>query len=701
MVRIGGTGWRKAASVGASGAVLALALVSAAQAQDARTGIERYEAASFAANAPANAADMLARVPGFSIVDADADVRGYSGAQGNVLIDGERPSSKRENIGDLLKRIPARTVDRIELIRGGAPGIDMAGYAVIANVIRRSAATVEAGSGSGSRSGSAATVEGAYQAGVVVSTDGWAAPSGQFEYTRRSGDRTLDLALSSEPELDDDSGEGLIRKMSPDGVTTEEKDLDTRTTVRQSEASAGYRAPLAGGRLTTTAAVRGEQTRTESDFTPRDGSDPERVDEDEDFTEAELTARYARPLGPKTSLEVVASQQLGWLEGSERSVEGDSTESFSEKTDTGESIGRVDLAYEHSSKLAFSAGLEGAFNFLESQARLEEDGVAVPLPGSDVRIEERRVEGSLDAAWKPHDHWVIEAGLRIEDSTITQTGDAPLERSFLYAKPRLAATWDANADTQLRLSVSREVGQLDFGDFVASASLDTGQVTAGAADLVPDQTWRLTASWERRFWESGALTLTYTHDEISDVIDRVLVVTPDDVFDAPGNIGDGSRDSLSLDAAAPLDRIGFAGGRVRSVLLWRTSEVTDPVTGETRGISKEKPFEGSIEISQDLPAHRLHWGVTVEHIGEKKTEYRFDEIKREREAVGWTAYVERRIGERWRLRAEATDLFGRDFDEQRETWDGPRSTGALDEIETRQRRTPGFVSLTLRRSMGG
>ena len=685
MVRIGGTVWRSAVSVGASGAVLALALASTAQAQEARTGVERYEAASFAASAPANAADMLSRVPGFSIVDADADVRGYSGAQGNVLIDGERPSSKREDIGDLLKRIPARTVERIELIRGGAPGVDMAGYAVIANVIRHTEATVE----------------GAVQAGVLVSTDGWAAPSGQFEYSRRNGDRTWDVALSVEPELDDDSGEGSIRKTSPDGVVTAEKDLDTRTTVRQSEASVGYRGPLAGRRLTTTAAVRGEQTRTGSDFTPRDGDDPERVDEDEDFTEAELTARYARSLGAKTTLEVVASQQLGWLDGAERSVEGDSTESFSEKTDTGESIGRIDLAYEHSPKLAFSAGLEGAFNFLESQARLEEDGVAVPLPGSDVRIEERRVEGSLDAAWKPHAHWVIETGLRIEDSTITQSGDAPLERSFLYAKPRLAATWDVDGDTQLRLSVSREVGQLDFGDFVASASLDTGQVTAGAADLVPDQTWRLTASWERRFWDSGALTLTYVHDEISDVIDRVLVVTPDDVFDAPGNIGGGTRDALTLDAAAPLDRFGFTGGRVRSVLLWRTSEVVDPVTGQPRGISEEKPFEGAIEVSQDLPAHRLHWGVTVEQIGEKKTKDRFDEIKRERETVGWTAYVERRIGERWRLRAEATDLFGRDFEERRETWDGPRSTAALDQLETRERRTPGFVSLTLRRSMGG
>ena len=76
---------------------------------------------------------MLERLPGFSIVEADADLRGYAAAQGNVLIDGARPSSKREDIGQLLKRIPSASVERIELIRSGAVGIDMGGFAVLAN----------------------------------------------------------------------------------------------------------------------------------------------------------------------------------------------------------------------------------------------------------------------------------------------------------------------------------------------------------------------------------------------------------------------------------------------------------------------------------------------------------------------------------------------------------------------------------------
>jgi outer membrane cobalamin receptor len=56
-------------------------------------------------------------------------VRGLSGATGNVLIDGQRPTSKAESLETILRRIPARAVVRIELIRPGAPGSTCRGEA--------------------------------------------------------------------------------------------------------------------------------------------------------------------------------------------------------------------------------------------------------------------------------------------------------------------------------------------------------------------------------------------------------------------------------------------------------------------------------------------------------------------------------------------------------------------------------------------
>ena len=82
---------------------------------------------------------MLQRVPGF-VLDYGSGARGLEGSGGNVLIDGQRPASKADNIAAILTRIPAANVERIDLIRGGAPGIDMQGKAVVANVILRKSA---------------------------------------------------------------------------------------------------------------------------------------------------------------------------------------------------------------------------------------------------------------------------------------------------------------------------------------------------------------------------------------------------------------------------------------------------------------------------------------------------------------------------------------------------------------------------------
>ena len=53
-----------------------------------------YDAAYFAPFAPATALDIVRRVPGFSIEQANGDVRGFAGAAGNVVFNGARASSK-------------------------------------------------------------------------------------------------------------------------------------------------------------------------------------------------------------------------------------------------------------------------------------------------------------------------------------------------------------------------------------------------------------------------------------------------------------------------------------------------------------------------------------------------------------------------------------------------------------------------------
>ena len=113
------------------------ALAPAPAAQDiepSQRGVIPYPPEFFAAAQPSTALDMITRLPGFNLEQGD-NVRGFAGAAGNVLINGERPTTKNESLDDMLRRIAAPTVERIDLIRGGAPGIDMQGRTVMANIV--------------------------------------------------------------------------------------------------------------------------------------------------------------------------------------------------------------------------------------------------------------------------------------------------------------------------------------------------------------------------------------------------------------------------------------------------------------------------------------------------------------------------------------------------------------------------------------
>ncbi|HET7267911.1 MAG TPA: TonB-dependent receptor [Oleiagrimonas sp.] len=639
-----------------------------------------YAPAYFAQAAPVNAWDMVSRVPGFNVVDPDEDVRGYAEARGNVLVDGRRPTSKYQDTKDLLERIPADSVQCIKLIHGDVDNIDMGGYATVVNVVRQHASNHQA----------------AIEAGAVAGTDGWISPKGRFQYGYSKDDRALDVALAFDPELDDDSGRGTVRHLDPDGSVTSLGSLATRTIKNKETATVNWHQPLAGGKLTLNSALRGEQEDTTTDILMHADDDTQHTTEQEDTLAFEAGARYARHLTADSTLKLMATQRLGHVQHAEHSLEDGADEQFDKETRTGESIGRVSLYNDWTGSFSTQTSVEGAYNYLESDARLKQHGMLVDLPGSDVRVEEKRVEVAFKATWQLYRGWTFEAGLRGERSVISHTGDTPITRHFTYLKPRVAVRWDIDPGNQVHLALSREVGQLDFEDFVASASLDTGVVSAGNAELEPETSRRLELGWKHDLWNGGAFTLTWTHDRIDNVVDRVLVITPTDVFDAPGNIGPGRLDTLALDLSFPLDGIGIPGGRIQTSMQWHHSRVTDPTTGMTRSISEEKPVDGQIRFTQDLPAWRLHWGIKLEHIAERKTKYRFDEIEHESEGLGWTAFVERRIGNRWRVRFEATDLFGRDFTDIRNEYDGPRSTRPLDEVKRRNRTTPGFASVTVR-----
>src|SRR4051812_17534596 len=107
---------------------------------DMQTGTLAYPPAFFTAVRPSTALDMINWLPGFTVEDT-RDFRGLEGSTGNVLIDGKPPTSKTDTLLSVLRRIPSAQVERVDLIVGGAPGINMRGRNVMANVVLKVSAT--------------------------------------------------------------------------------------------------------------------------------------------------------------------------------------------------------------------------------------------------------------------------------------------------------------------------------------------------------------------------------------------------------------------------------------------------------------------------------------------------------------------------------------------------------------------------------
>ncbi len=642
-----------------------------------------FPADFFTASQPITAMDMLDRVPGFVFEGGDR-VRGLSGSQGNVLIDGRRPASKSEDLSSVIRRIAASQVERIELIRGGSAGIDMQGLPVVANIIRRQGGAIEA----------------AVSTRAERHEDGRWALDTSLEFSRSlAGDRRFEASGEVYSYVDDDAGDGIRERRDVSGGLVRASRADQTGGGEGARLTAGWLQPLAGGELSVNGLLSAERydwSLEERRSLPTVGM--ARLDEVEDELELELGVNWARELG-FGRLEVVLLQTLGDEDLESTAASDTGRETFLSDERTGESIGRLNLAKTFSPQLTLEAGLEGAFNWREGRASAQQDGLDIVLPSSEVRVEENRAEALVVASWRPSSRLSLEAGLRVETSRLGQTGQSRTVRELTFAKPRLNLVWIPDGLNQVRMRVEREVGQLDFGDFITSASLDTGVVSAGNAELMPPASWIVEAVYERRFWSDGALTLSVSHQAIEDAIDRIPVRTLSGIFDAPGNIGDAERQVAQIRLTLPLARLGLEGGLLKTDLEWIHTEATDPTTGEQRAMSGFSPFDADFEFTHDLPQHRMKWGISA-YFGSEERDFRFDQISRERSQPWWSAFAEWQARPELVVKLEVQNITGRARRFERVIYDGPRDTAAIGLNELRRQSFGPYLALRVRRAFG-
>jgi outer membrane receptor protein involved in Fe transport len=516
-------------------AALAAASPQAAAEASAQQGVTVYQPAFFASSGASTALDMVKRIPGFTL-DTGASVRGYEGAAGNVLVDGARPASKTDPLDQILYRMPASQVDHIEVIRGGAPGVDMQGKSILANVVRKKTSGFR---GLIALASNSVLDDGRQKMGLRVEGSGPAGPG------------TLEASLRYGEYIDDGSGDGPHVSQDPSGKALQLSNVNSRGDGHQWETNLAYEAPVLGGKLR----VNGRGfwdyfSYNEFNWFRLPADTLNRDHDHQDQTQTELGARYSHDLGPRARLELVGLRQT--LDYGFVSTFTDPTgpTRFSLDKQTVETIGRAVLKYSYSPSLSLEAGAETAVNTLDSRTGFTQLGVAVALPAANVEVEEDRSELFAKAVWRPSPQWTVESGLRYEMSSISASGDVTIQKDLKYAKPRLSVAWAPRAGTQIRARYEREVGQLNFDDFVASSTLASGVVTTGNPNINPEQAWVSELAIEQAFWGAGSTALTVRHYELTDAADRAPVFdSTGGVFDAPANIGDGTKDELQFDLA--------------------------------------------------------------------------------------------------------------------------------------------------------
>ncbi|MFZ5721147.1 MAG: TonB-dependent receptor plug domain-containing protein [Pseudomonadota bacterium] len=661
------------------GLVLAQAVVTAAAPAG---GVTAYPPAFFSAQQPGTARDMVERLPGFRL-ETGTTARGFEGTAGNVLIDGQRPAGKSDSLYDILGRIPASKVTRVEVIRGGAPGIDMQGRTVVANIVLKKDATIR-----GHVEAESSHVPDGRTFGGLKGQASGGAGERKWEVSGVFGRGYSGLAG---PATGETRAPGGVRRF---GITAED---DGWIHI----ATGAYELPVAGGSLRLNGRYYGQNLKFEEDSRDLSSDTVRSTDQISLADDYEAGLRYTRRLTARATVELVTLDQGSDYRVASTQTLAGADQRFALGQDTRETIGRGVLKYAWSPALSLEAGAEAAHNTLDSRTAFSVNGAPVALPGANVNVAEDRAEVFGKFGWRASPRLSLDGSARYERSNVTSDGDARLARSLAYLKPRLVATWSPDPARQLRVRVEREVGQLDFNDFVAQASLntDTG-VTAGNVDLAPERAWVLEAAFERRFWDRGSVILTARRYEVSGVVDRGPVFTSSGAFDRPTNIGDGRKHILRLDLTFPLDKAGLKGAQLKGFVVKRWSRVEDPTTGERRQISGLRHMEWEAHFTQDLPLRNLTWGVSG-YGGWQVYYYRFNAVDEQKLDPFVMVFGEWRPKPDISVRAEVGNLTNRGYRRITLTHPGPRDAGLVPTLTERETYFGRNYFIRVRKTFGG
>jgi outer membrane receptor for ferrienterochelin and colicins len=643
-----------------------------------------YVHADFAQFAPQTALDMLRRVPGFSIREEGTE-RGLGQASGNVVLNGQRISGKNNDVITALGQIPARNVERIEIVDGATLGIPgLSGQ--VANVIARPGGIIG-------------------QYGYYPEfRDKFTDPRfSRFDISASGSRGPIEYTLGLDNRSSRSGAGGPTYIYDREGSLTELRDERWRSNYDQPRVSGKF---VFDGPGSSTGNLNASWTRLIYDYletgtrtgglgdrsrrvTSEEEGDIYEIGGDYDFA---LGAGRLKLIGVNTSSSVPGETNVVTTTIADGQINGNR---FTGRGDESERIGRAEYSWKRGAA-EWQVSAEGAFNTLDNAAQLftiDSDGTVteVPFPGGTARVDEDRYEimGNYGRSLGPD--IALKISLGGEYSRLAAGGASGL-RTFYRPKGEISTAWKVSPVTDMNLKLARRVGQLNFYDFLASVNLRDDSETAANPDLVPQQSWELDIEGVRGLGALGKTTLRAYARLIDDIIDFIPIGAEGQ---SPGNLDHASVYGISSRTTFNLDMLGWRGARVDAALQLQESNVEDPLTGQSRPISRSLLRAATVALRHDVPTTSWAWGSDVQYSYFAR-DYRLTEVGRLWEGPLWgSLYVEHKNVRGLTVRGSVSNLFGAMSMWDRTVYDG-RRTGPVAFEERRDRVIGPIYSFSLR-----
>lgn len=638
-----------------------------------------FPSAYFDVYVPRTALDMIQRIPGFQIRTGDTSRRGLGQGGANILINGERLTGKT-NAFDQLDQILASNVSEIRIRDGASLAIPGLSGQVADVIVERSAkfsGTWEWNpqfrkrlepnllNGEINLSGEVKSL-GDLNYTVTLRDYGFWSGARATETLRDPSGNVFETRDEDIQNIGDQPGIGVNLGWTP--RPDHKANLNAEYFLfNYNRASRAVRTPLTtlGDNSFTTSAASEDEWNLE-------------IDGDYELPflsgKLKLTGVLDRESSPTSRDFFVNSPDTGFL-GASR---------FDQQAEEKEVIGRAEYSWSPTQGRDWQIAGEVAYNELEIEQELflQEPGHEFVGQGlSGFTVSEDRAEATVTHNRPFGPKIDLQASAGVEYSMLMQeqldglNGQAD---EFIRPKGFVSATYKVDDSFNVRARIEREVGQLNFFDFVASVDLEDDLDRSSNFDLVPSQSWLASIEFDKDFGQGNTIRVEFYGAAISDTVDRIPVGTDGDAI---GNIDKAYR--YGIDAVSTLkgDRWGLPGTELNLAFNWRDSTVDDPLLGFARRLNDDKEIYYVASFRHDIPSTDWAYGFYLERYisAERYTLFSIDRFGVDKPFT--SVFVEHKDVAGMTLRVSLRNLLDQEEFFERTRFTARRDVGAVQQIE--------------------